>query len=185
MDKAEIADSLIARLQTLGQAAYFGETVTTLDHMRQTATGMAAARPGDASAITAALLHDIGHLLHDLGEDVAEHGINSRHEEIGADYLARWFSPSVTEPVRLHVDAKRYLCAVDPEYQAALSPASVRSLALQGGPMTPGKAAAFAATPHADVAIVLRRCDDQGKLPDGQCLSLAELRPVIIVALAH
>lgn len=185
MDKAEIADSLIARLRTLGHAAYFGENVSTLDHMRQTATGMAAARPGDASAITAALLHDIGHLLHDLGEDIAYQGVDSRHEQIGADYLSRWFSPAVTEPVRLHVDAKRYLCAVDPAYQAGLSTASVRSLALQGGPMDPAEAAAFAARPHADVAIMLRRCDDQGKLPDSLCLSLEDLRPVILEALAH
>lgn len=184
MPADRIADSLIERLHRQGHAVYFGEGVSTLDHMLQTAAGMAEARPGDAHAVTAGLLHDIGHLLHGLGEDVARHGVDSRHEQIGADYLAHWFGPEVVAPVRLHVAAKRYLCAVDPTYRDGLSPASARSLRLQGGPMTPDEARAFAARPHAETAILLRRCDDAGKRTDGPCPTLGDLRPMVVAALA-
>ena len=89
-----------------------------------------------AALIAACLLHDIGHMVHDLGEDPAKDGIDDKHEELGQAWLARWFGPEVTEPVRLHVAAKRFLCGSEPDYFAKLSPDSVRSLALQGGPMT-------------------------------------------------
>jgi phosphonate degradation associated HDIG domain protein len=184
MTPEQIADALLDRLRTHGGHAYFGEAVTEATHMLQTAAGVAAARPGDDAAIAAALLHDIGHLVHDLGEDAAERGIDSRHEQLGADWLAQWFGPAVTEPVRLHVDAKRWLCAADAGYLAALSPASVRSLALQGGPMTPAEAEAFAARPHADTAILIRRCDDHGKDPAWSCPGLDHYRPILVRAVA-
>ena len=99
----------------------------------------------DAALITACLLHDIGHMVHDLGDDPAKDGIDDKHEELGQGWLARWFGPEVTEPVRLHVAAKRFLCGSEPDYFAKLSPDSVRSLALQGGPMSADECAAYRA----------------------------------------
>lgn len=113
--------------------------------------------------IVAAFLHDIGHMVHDLGEDPARAGIDDLHEERGATFLAKYFSPDVVEPVRLHVPAKRYLCAIDVTYFDQLSEDSVRSLALQGGPMSAQEVAAFEALPHAPAAIRLRRLDEAAK----------------------
>ena len=179
-DRRHTADMLLTRLRTLGGGAYFGEGVSETTHMLQTAAGVARLRPDDTATIVAALLHDIGHLLHDLGEDVAERGIDSRHEQIGAAYLAQWFGPEVSEPVRLHVDAKRYLCAIEPAYLAGLSPGSVRSLGLQGGPMGAEEAQRFAALPHAKAAVLLRRCDDAGKDPEAACPALERYHEALV-----
>ena len=119
----------------------------------------------DAAQITACLLHDIGHMVHDLGEDPAKDGIDDKHEELGHAWLARcWFGPDVTEPVRLHVAAKRYLCAAEPDYFSKLSRDSVRSLALQGGPMSASELATYRANPHAEAATTLRRFDEMAKV---------------------
>jgi [1-hydroxy-2-(trimethylamino)ethyl]phosphonate dioxygenase len=118
----------------------------------------------DAALITACLLHDIGHMVHVLGEDPAKDGIDDRHEELGEAWLARWFGAEVTEPVRLHVAAKRYLCATEADYFAKLSPDSIRSLALQGGPMSADEVAAYRASPHAEAATMLRRFDEGAKV---------------------
>jgi phosphonate degradation associated HDIG domain protein len=120
----------------------------------------------DAALITAALLHDIGHMVHDLGEDPAGHGVDDKHEELGQAWLTRWFGPEVTEPVRLHVAAKRYLCGTEPDYFSKLSKDSVRSLALQGGPMPEAECAAYRANPYAEAATMLRRFDEQAKVKD-------------------
>ena len=117
-----------------------------------------------AALITACLLHDIGHMVHDLGVDPAQAGIDDKHEELGQAWLRRWFGPAVTEPVRLHVAAKRYLCAAEPDYFAKLSPDSVRSLALQGGPMSAADVTAYRANPYAEAATTLRRFDEQAKV---------------------
>ena len=106
--------------------------------------------------VAAALLHDIGHLREET---------DARHGEAGAQWLSQWFGEAVTEPVRLHVAAKRYLCAIEPGYFGLLSAESVRTLALQGGPMTAGEAAAFEALPHARDAVAVRRWDDEAKDP--------------------
>jgi gamma-butyrobetaine dioxygenase len=103
--------------------------------------------------------------LHGHGEDVADRGVDARHEEAGSLWLARYFGPDVTEPARLHVDAKRYLCAHDPVYMASLSPASRQSLELQGGPFSPAEVREFAEQPFARDAIRLRRWDDRAKDP--------------------
>jgi phosphonate degradation associated HDIG domain protein len=117
-----------------------------------------------AAEIAAALLHDIGHMVHDLGQDPAAEGVDDLHEARGEDYLRRWFGPEVTEPVRLHVAAKRFLCATEADYFAKLSPDSVRSLSLQGGPMTAAEVAEFHANPACDAAVRLRRFDEQAKV---------------------
>jgi gamma-butyrobetaine dioxygenase len=138
-----------------GARDYLGEPVTIGEHMLQ-AAALAEAAGADSPLVAAALLHDIGHLRSEA---------ESRHGEAGARWLGRWFGEAVTEPVRLHVAAKRYLCAVDAGYSGLLSDESVRTLSLQGGPMTAAEAAAFEALPHARDAISVRRWDDQAKDP--------------------
>jgi phosphonate degradation associated HDIG domain protein len=161
-----------------GAEAYLGEPVTLREHMLQSAAFAEAESAAD-TLVAAALLHDIGHLLHDGDEDAAEKGIDTYHEEVGFRFLERYFPPSVVDPVRLHVAAKRYLCAVDPSYPDELSPASILSLELQGGPMSPEETAAFEEEPHWREACRLRRWDDLGKEPGADVPPLEHYRPVL------
>jgi phosphonate degradation associated HDIG domain protein len=115
--------------------------------------------------VVAALLHDIGHMVHSLGEHPASQGVDDRHEVIGADWLEPWFGQEVTEPIRLHVQAKRYLCSVEPGYFQGLSPDSAESLVLQGGGMSDTEVAAFRMTPGWKDAVALRRIDECAKDP--------------------
>jgi phosphonate degradation associated HDIG domain protein len=155
---------VIRLFQERGDALYIGEPVSQTEHALQTA--WAAEQAGSAPAvIAAALLHDIGHLLHDLPESCSQAGIDDAHEDRGARWLARHFGPDVAEPVRLHVAAKRFLCATDPTYRGLLSEASLQSLGLQGGPFTPDEAAQFRGQPHAEAAVALRRFDERAKVP--------------------
>jgi [1-hydroxy-2-(trimethylamino)ethyl]phosphonate dioxygenase len=147
-----------------GKAAYYGEEVSQTEHALQTAHRAVKAGPDD-ELVVAALLHDVGHLLRSLPEDAAHHGIDDAHEEIGAAWLEQHFGPAVSLPVRLHVPAKRYLCAVDPRYQASLSAASLLSLRLQGGPMLPDEVRLFEQGLHFEAAVALRRWDDAAKVP--------------------
>jgi len=159
-----IADELIALFAARGSAEYFGEAVSQAEHALQAAH--LAERAGAADAlVVAALAHDVGHLLCGLAEDAADHGVDDRHEEAGYRWLLRHFGPAVADPVRLHVAAKRYLCATDPAYRERLSPASQKSLALQGGPLTPAEAATFDREPHGRDALRLRAWDDTAKVP--------------------
>jgi len=156
---------LVSLMADKGQRRYGLHDVTQLQHALQSA--MFAERSGGTPAlITAALLHDIGHMVHDLGDNPAEAGLDDQHEMRGHAFLARHFRPDVTEPIRLHVAAKRYLCAIEPDYFTLLSPDSVLSLGLQGGPMSPPEVAAFRAEPYAQTAVRLRRCDDAAKVKD-------------------
>ncbi len=136
-----------------GARDYLGEAVTIGEHMRQ-AGALAEAAGAAAPLVAAALLHDVGHLRR---ETDARHGVG------GAQWLSQWFGPAVTE--RLHVAAKRYLCATEPGYFGLLSAESVRTLVLQGGPMTPDQAAAFGPLPYARDAVAVRRWDDEAKDP--------------------
>jgi phosphonate degradation associated HDIG domain protein len=147
-----------------GDAAYIGEPVSQTEHALQTAWAVEQAGAAE-TLVAAALLHDVGHLLHDLPEDCAGAGIDDVHEERGAAWLKQHFGPEVVEPVRLHVAAKRFLCANDPSYLGQLSEASILSLRLQGGPFTAEEAAKFRSNPHAEAAVQLRRCDEQAKIP--------------------
>ena len=146
-----------------GNSEYGGESVTQEEHALQCAE-LAIAAGAPASLIAAALLHDIGHLLHDLPSDAPERGIDDLHEALGGRWLETRFEAAVTEPVRLHVAAKRYLCATEPAYEAALSEPSRVSLGLQGGPFTPHEVAAFEENPFWQDALRLRRWDDTGKV---------------------
>jgi [1-hydroxy-2-(trimethylamino)ethyl]phosphonate dioxygenase len=159
----DVVATIADLLETRGRAMYFGEAVTEAEHALQ-AAHLAERDGADDKLVTAALLHDIGHLLHRKGEDIADRGVDGRHEVIGHAWLNRWFGPSVAEPVQLHVAAKRYLCAIDSTYLARLSPASQQSLELQGGPFTVAEANAFEGNPfHAD-AVRLRHWDDEAKV---------------------
>jgi len=172
----EVIDWIVEVFRRRGDSAYVGEPVSQTEHALQAA--FAAEQAGaDSALIAAALLHDIGHLIHDLDEDCADHGIDSRHEELGAHWLANYFGPQVVEPIRLHVPAKRYLCATQPEYLKGLSSASLHSLQLQGGPFTPEEAAAFRAGPHASAALTLRQWDELAKVPGLKTPDLDHFRP--------
>jgi phosphonate degradation associated HDIG domain protein len=163
MDDADPIATIMHLFAVHGHAAYFGEGVSELEHALQ-AAHLAEASGARPELVVAALLHDIGHLLHGLPENIAERGIDGRHEQCGADWLARHFTPAVVAPVRLHVSAKRYLCAIDADYARSLSPASLRSLHLQGGTFDPVGVAAFEREPHAQDAVALRRWDDEAKV---------------------
>ena len=139
-----------------GARDHLGEPVPIGEHMLQ-AGALAEAAGAEGPLVAAALLHDIGHLRRE--------STDTRHGEAGARWLSQWFGEAVTEPVRLHVAAKRYLCAVDAGYFGLLSAESVRTLSAQGGPMSAAEAAAFEALPHARDAVAVRRWDDQAKDP--------------------
>lgn len=150
-------------------------TISQLDHALQGAALAEADGEPDA-LVVATLLHDIGHMVHKLGEKPAERGIDDMHEVLGAKQLARLFGPEVSEPVRLHVAAKRYLCAVEPGYFDRLSRDSVLSLALQGGPMTAAEVEEFRSRPHWQAAVKLRRYDEAAKVPGRQVPAFSSYR---------
>ena len=172
------ADRILDILETSGAAQYGDEAVSQLQHALQCAH-LAECSGAPDPLVVAALLHDFGHLIHKLGEDAAMRGIDDRHETLGSKYLARWFDEEVTGPIGLHVDAKRHLCATEPAYFATLSPASVRSLELQGGPFSEAEAASFIARPYAHDALAVRRWDDQAKDPKAVTPGLGRYRPHI------
>ena len=146
-----------------GGRMYSGEPVTQLEHALQSAT-YAESAGADPASITAALLHDLGHLLNDQGDTPTEHGIDDVHQYFALPFLRPLFADDVLEPIRLHVDAKRYLCATRPGYQEALSADSKRSLMLQGGVYTAAEAADFWARHGAARAVELRVWDDAAKV---------------------
>lgn len=169
----------IRRVYATGaDALYGGEAITQQQHALQCAALARAAGAGPA-LIAAAFLHDTGHLIHGLGEDCAERGIDDRHEVSGAALLARGFPPEVFEPVRLHVDAKRWLCHAEPAYHASLSPASQHSLVLQGGVFSAAEAEAWIAQRHAPQAVDLRRWDDLAKDPHAEVPGLDRVWPLV------
>lgn len=173
-----IVDEIFRLFTRRGTTVYFGESVTQTEHALQCAA-LAAQAGAEADLIAAALLHDVGHLLHSLPENAAEQGIESHHEAEGARWLAIYFPPAVVDPIRLHVAAKRYLCATEPEYFASLSPASRLSLDLQGGPFAPGEVAAFQEEPHFRSALALRRWDDAAKIPGLAVPGLEHYRSIL------
>jgi phosphonate degradation associated HDIG domain protein len=145
-----------------GALSYSGEPVSQLEHALQ--SGALAEQAGaDDELVAAAFLHDLGHLLNRHGESPTERGIDDQHQYYALPFLRANFSDAVLEPIRLHVDAKRCLCTIDPEYFSRLSVDSVRSLALQGGRFSAEAASQFLARPYAQAAVRLRRWDDLAK----------------------
>jgi [1-hydroxy-2-(trimethylamino)ethyl]phosphonate dioxygenase len=163
---------------TKGRSQYDREPVSQLEHGLQCAT-LAKAYGANVGLITACLLHDFGHLICGLGENSAKEAIGDRHEVEGAKHLQQLFPFSVTEPIALHVEAKRYLCAVDSVYRENLSPASQTSLVLQGGIYTKREALIFLAKPYAKDAIRLRLWDDLAKVENLKTPDLASFRPIL------
>lgn len=158
--------------ETRGQAQYDGEPVTQLEHALQSAH--LAEQDGVGSAlIAAALLHDLGHLLHGLPGSPTLDGVDDVHQYRCLPYLRGLFDEATLAPIRLHVDAKRWLCTREPGYLESLSPDSARSLALQGGPFDEPQAQAFEALPHAQDALRLRRWDDAAKVEGAATPDLA------------
>lgn len=158
-----ITAQIFELFRTRGHSAYFGEGVSQQEHALQ-AAWLAEKSKAPPELVVAALLHDIGHLIHGLPEDIADQGVDGHHEAAGAAWLAAHVGPQVTEPIRLHVDAKRYLCYADASYRALLSTSSRQSLALQGGPFSPEEARTFEASPFFEGAVLLRRWDDAAKV---------------------
>jgi len=159
-----VSEEIFELFRTRGHDAYFGEDVSQQEHALQAAWLAEQAKASDP-LVAAALLHDVGHMIHGLPEDIARQGVDGLHEAAGAAWLTKRFGPEVTEPIRLHVDAKRYLCFADAGYRARLSPASLQSLELQGGSFGEADARAFEAKTFFREAVLLRRWDDAAKVP--------------------
>jgi predicted HD phosphohydrolase len=170
-------DDVLALYEQWG-GHHYDEDLAQAEHALQTAAHAQAAGATDV-LVAAALLHDVGHLLALAGE-----GQPGPHEHTGAVYLAQLFPPSVTGPVALHVRAKRYLCAVDAGYAAALSRGSTRSLERQGGPMSSDAIAAFEATPGWTDAVSLRRWDDAGKSAVPAAATIDSYRSLLVPLIA-
>jgi phosphonate degradation associated HDIG domain protein len=169
----------LADIETLfaqrGEEQYTGEPVTQLEHALQCAL-LAEQQGADDALVTAALLHDLGHLLHNLSDELGgsptEHGVDDVHQYLALPFLRSLFEDRVLNAIKLHVDAKRYLCATRPEYFAKLSPDSVRSLTLQGGIFSANDAETFIAQLGAQDAVQVRIWDDLAKAPQLRTPSL-------------
>jgi predicted HD phosphohydrolase len=174
-------NELIEKLEHLysshGNVRYGPEPVTVSEHSMQCAA-LAQIRGMSDDFIVAAGLHDIGHLLVvDDGQSYTDGG--DHHELIGADMLDEYLPGSVVEPVRWHVEAKRYLVTVDPAYEAGLSEGSIASLIRQGGPMSEAEAKIFSNATAFNDAVALRRLDDAAKVPDGDRMAFADFLQIV------
>ena len=163
-DDRVFVEAILAVLVERGSDWCYDEEISQLQHAVQSAL-LARLEQGSSEAVAAALLHDIGHfLMADAAQDERNRNRDLRHETVGANWLSQAFGPEVTEPVRLHVPAKRYLCATEPGYWDDLSEGSKISLRKQGGPMNKNEATAFATLPGYAAALRLRRIDDRAKV---------------------
>lgn len=158
-------------LAVKGYQQYGSEAISQLEHALQCAA-LAETASASKEMIAACLLHDLGHLLEPGGPEEGDHGDHivlwkgDRHHEYAVlPLLTPLFPPAVTEPIRLHVQAKRYLCAVDPAYHHDLSPESQHSLKRQGGILSTEDAQQFIKQPFAEAAVQLRIWDDRAKIP--------------------
>jgi phosphonate degradation associated HDIG domain protein len=183
-DRLEVVDEVFRLFERNGKNAYFGEPVSQEEHALQ-AAHLAEQAEASKAQVVVALLHDIGHLLHGLDERIAEQGVDGHHEAIGAAWLRKHFGPEVTEPAKLHVAAKRYLCAVESTYRDQLSPASVQSLHLQGGPFSAAEVQEFEANRYYREAVQLRKWDDEAKIPGFVVPDLEHYRPYLEATLAR
>ncbi len=165
-------------IERRGADSYLGEPVSMSEHMLQVAM-QAEAEGADETLIAAALLHDIGHYTTEFGADSFDCGVDFRHDQAGGQVLAPYFPRPVSDCVRLHVAAKRYLCAVDPTYFGKLSQASIYTLRLQGGPMSAEEIDAFELEPHHLDAVRVRQWDEGGKLPGVRTPAFAHYLPLL------
>jgi phosphonate degradation associated HDIG domain protein len=173
-----VEEEILGLFQERGASAYFGEDVSMIEHALQAA--YFARQDGAPDAlVVAALLHDIGHLVVAVPDDIADWTTDAHHEIVGSRWLAERFVTAVSEPVRLHVPAKRYLLATDPGYFSMLSPASVITLKLQGGAMSADEVAAFESEAFHKDAVRVRHCDDRGKVAGLKTPGAADYRDLI------
>ena len=157
-----VIEDLIRLYEVKGGREYEGEGISQLEHALQSA--QLAEQAGAAPALVcAALLHDVGHLLNDKGETPTLRGVDDEHQNAALPFLRGRFPAAVLEPIRLHVDAKRYLCATRADYYGRLSEDSKRSLELQGGVFSAAEAERFIRQPHAAEAVKVRLWDDAAK----------------------
>ncbi len=172
-----IVDRLADIFERRGAEAYLGEDVTMAEHMLQCAA-LAESENAPDTLVAAALLHDVGYFTGEF-EFSIENTEDSHHDAAGARFLDAYFPPAVTDAVRLHVAAKRYLCAVEPEYHDRLSAVSKHTLKLQGGPMSEAELAAFRSLPFHREAVQLRLWDDAGKAIGLKVRPFAAYRPLL------
>ena len=178
LDPGNIVAFLEDIFERRGGEEYLGEPVTMAQHMLQGAT-IAEKNGMPEVVIVAALLHDIGHFTSEFGTYSPDDTHDRHHEEAGAEVLAAFFPTLVTDCVRYHVAAKRYLCATKPEYFDRLSAASVHTLRLQGGPMDAEEVAEFQKNPNLEQIIQVRYLDEAGKHPDMETPPFAHFAPMV------
>lgn len=170
-------DEVIALFDRRGVEMYGSEAVNQREHALQCAA-LAAENGASAELIAACLLHDLGHLVAERAHEIGE-TVDDVHQYLAIPFLRGTFPEGVLQPIRLHVDAKRYLCEADPGYLDQLSPASRHSLELQGGIFNRAQSERFTSNPHAFDAVRLRRWDDQAKSPGRSTPSLSEFAVVL------
>ncbi|MEM7045504.1 MAG: HD domain-containing protein [Pseudomonadota bacterium] len=176
--KDKIVPFLADIIERRGAESYLGEQITISEHMLQAAQLAEQADAGD-ELIAAALLHDIGHYTNEFPEDAQDHGIDTIHEEAGAVVVEPYFPAVVVDCIRQHVAAKRYLCATDPAYFDRLSPASVHTLNLQGGPMSEDEVKSFQSHPHLEAIVQVRIWDDEAKEQDLPTPGFSHYAPIL------
>ena len=173
-----VIEDLLRLYEVKGDREYEGEGISQLEHALQSA--QLAQQAGAAPALVcAALLHDVGHLLNDKGETPTLRGVDDLHQYAALPFLRPYFPEAVLGPIRLHVDAKRYLCATRPDYYERLSEDSKRSLKLQGGIFAPAEAERFIGQPHAAEAVKVRLWDDAAKVRGAATPGLAHFEPLL------
>ena len=179
LNRENLLDGPGEMFATEGREACPGEDVTMAGHMLQ-AAAFAQEEGASDELVAAALLHDIGHFAQiQVAATDGQADWHREHDRAGQAFLAPHFSEKVAEPIHLHVAAKRYLCATDPDYGAGLSPASIHTLKLQGGPMSEGECAKFRRGPYAGDAVRLRNWDDRGKIAGKDVPAFGHYLPVL------
>jgi phosphonate degradation associated HDIG domain protein len=178
LDAKTIVSFIADIFERQGAEEYLGEPVTISEHMLQGAW-FAEQEAAPDELVVAVLLHDIGHFTSELGTYTPDDREDRHHDDAGADVLEPFFPPVVTQCVRLHVAAKRYLCATDGSYYGKLSPASIHTLSLQGGPMSEDEVARFRAKPFHEEAVRVRLWDEKGKVPGMKTKSIRDYVPLL------